>query len=586
MQRYDNLPGINVTVKDGGLIIPDSGGSESMLIIAPSLMKDAPTEPTLVRSSNELVTYGFGDFYVGGEVNPIAAEWKVAVDAGCKVIYLAALTEISATRAAELEAAAELKLMSRGLTKLAAQTKSEGILTGATEQARKNRLFVGFHELLMGTLLDFSVDHIVVKGVTLQDEVEGMQPAFFPEVDEIENFPHIGGFIVSSYTLSTDSLTYPIDIQPGVNDKLVLSTESGDATATLTEAKYDGRVLTLTDLATDIERALLEADTPINAKVRETNGSIVIYLQEELSVKAEDTTVDLGFEGTAKWEKTPFGTIVRGSFAQTIADYCLQKTLMEHSVVGYIGVNSPNDTRAATIRKHVADLMTVDTEISPYLQVVASETGIVLPVSNQMYYTNGATHYAALVSTLAPESAPTNKVVPGVKASRFNYSLRQLSQLTSKKMVTFRVKNGNQLVVTDGVTTAPNIEIANIVRESDFARLSTLRITQLAITVVREACEPFIGEANQIPQYTSLNTAIRSALETIREAGAIMGYSFTVQATSNRLDEAVVSLEIIPAFELRRVDVEVNLTPPTELLTTALSDSTDESLEDEFYRYM
>lgn len=585
MQTYDNLPGINVTVKDGGLIIPDTGGSESMLIIAPSLMKDAPTEPVLVRSSSELVSYGFGDFYVGGEVNPIAAEWKVAVDAGCKVIYLVALQEISAERAAELEAAAESKLMSRGLTTLAAQSKTSGVLTGNTEQAKKNRLFIGFHDLLMGTLLDFSVDHLVVKGVTLQDEVEGMQPAFFPESDEIENFPHIGGFIVSSYTLSTDILSYPVEVKSGVNNEIAFTMSSGDVTATLTEATYDGRSLSLSDLAADIERALSEADTPITARVRENNGIITIYAQEALTVKAESTTVDLGFEGTAVWKKTSFGTIVRGSFAQAIADYCSQKTLMEKSVVGYIGVNSPSDTRAATIRKHVADLMTLDTEISPYLQVVASETGIILPVSNQVYYTNGATHYAALVSTLDPESAPTNKVVPGVKASRFNYSLRQLSQLTSKKMVTFRVKNGNQLVVTDGVTTAPYIEIANVVRDSDYSRLSTLRITQLAITVVREACEPFIGEANQIPQYTSLNTAIRSALETIREAGAIMGYSFSVQAVSSRLDQATVALEIIPAYELRRVDVEVNLSPPSDLLASSTS-SDEETPEEAFYRYM
>lgn len=584
MQNYDNLPGINVTVKDGGLIIPDAGGSESMLIVAPSLMKDAPVEPVLIRSSNELITYGFGDFYVSGEVNPIAAEWKVAVDTGCKAVYLVALKEISKKRASELEAAAKMKLESRGLTSLAAQSKVANVLTGDTEQARKNRLFVGFHDLLMGTLVDFSVDHIVVKGVTIQDEVEGMQPAFFPEVDEIENFPHIGGFIVSSYTLTSDTLSYPIKIESSKNDKIVLTTSKGDVEATLTEATYDGRALSFVDLAANIERALSEADTPITAKVRENNGVITIYASEPLTVKTEETTSKFGFEGAAIWEKTPFGTIIRGSFAQTIADYCLQKTLMEKSVVGYIGVDSPSDTKAATIRQHVANLMTIDTEISPYLQVVASETGIILPVSNQMYFTNGATHYAALVSTLAPESATTNKVVPGVKASRFNYSLRQLSQLTSKKIVTFRVKNGNQLVVTDGVTTAPSIKIANIVRDSDYARLSTLRITQLAITVVREACEPFIGEANQIPRYNSLNTAIRSALETIREAGAIMGYSFSVHANGGYLDQVTVSLEIIPAFELRRVNVEVNLAPPSDLLNSSVEGGNN--LEDEFYRYM
>jgi hypothetical protein len=138
--------------------------------------------------------------------------------------------------------------------------------------------------------------------------------------------------------------------------------------------------------------------------------------------------------------------------------------------------------------------------------------------------------------------------------------------LTGKKLVTFRLKDATQLVVTDGVTTAPSIAIAGKVRESDFARLSTLRITQLAITVVREAVEPFIGEANEMPQYNALNTAIKSALEKIREAGAIQGYKFSIANLGSRLDEATVVLEIVPAFELRRVEVQVNLSPSDYML--------------------
>lgn len=102
--------------------------------------------------------------------------------------------------------------------------------------------------------------------------------------------------------------------------------------------------------------------------------------------------------------------------------------------------------------------------------------------------------------------------------------------------------------------------MAGKVRESDFARLSTLRITQLAIQVVREAVEPFIGEANEMPQYNAMNTAIKSALEKIREAGAIQGYKFSIENLGVYLDEVTVTLEIIPAFELRRVQVQVNLT--------------------------
>ncbi|MEK1829062.1 hypothetical protein AAAC51_07885 [Priestia megaterium] len=105
-------------------------------------------------------------------------------------------------------------------------------------------------------------------------------------------------------------------------------------------------------------------------------------------------------------------------------------------------------------------------------------------------------------------------------------------------------------------------------RDSDFSRVSTLRIAQLAVTVVREAVDPFIGEANGMPEYNALNTAVKSALETIREAGAITGYKFTIANVTSRMDEATVLLEIVPAFELRRVELQVNLAPSEDLFSS------------------
>lgn len=566
---YENLPGINVTLKDGGLIIPERGGSESMLIIAPSLVKDAPEEPVLVRTSNELVQYGFGDFYVGGEVNPIAAEWKAATDGGAKVVYLVALKEIDSVRAAELEANAIADFQANGGTLVEAQAKFNNVLVGSTDAARMRRKFIYFYDLLMSDLLDFTVDHVVVKGVTLEDEASELDAAFFPEVANVDEFPHIGGMVTSSHVFESDTINYPVAITTGTSDKLVVNVGGADVTLTIPAKTYNGSTLTITDLANDIQTVIDASPSGLQAKVRAENGKLVFYFAEVANVAAGTTATDLQLAGkTSALVKTSFGLISRGSFAQTVADYCAMKTLMKSAAIGYIGVKSPVDTKVSTIRKYVDELMKLNTEISPYLQVVGSEVGVIMPVTNAVHYLNGATHYAALLSTLKKESAPTNKQVKGVKAIRFDYSLRQLSRLTGKKIVTFRLKDSTQLVVTDGITTAPSITIGGRVRESDFTRLSTLRITQLAITVVREAVEPFIGEANEMPQYNALNTAIKSALEKIREAGAIQGYKFNIANLSSRLDEATVVLEIIPAFELRRVEVQVNLAPSDDMLAS------------------
>lgn len=565
---YDNLPGINVTLKDGGLIVPDAGGSESVLIIAPSLVKNAPEEPVRVRSSAELVSYGFGDFYVGGEINPIAAEWKAAADAGAKVVYVVALKEIASDRASELEQAAINEFVANGGDLASAQAKYQGVLTGNTEASSMRRKFVYYYDLLMGDLLDFTVDHIVLKGATLEDEVSDLDAAFFPEVQNIEDFPHIGGFVSSSYILESDNVEYPIQITTDSNDKLVLTVNGVDQTFTIPAKTYNGTDLTLADLVKDIQAVFDSSPTGMEVSVRQDNNKLVLYFVDQVTVSASTTASALKLAGQSVWKKTSLGLIHKGSFAQTIADYCSTKTLMKSACIGYIGVRSPVDSKVSTIRKYVNDLLKIDTEISPYLQVVGSEVGVVMPVTNSIYYMNGATHYAALIATLAKESAPTNKTVPGVKAIRFAYSLRQLSALTAKKVVTFKLKDTTNLVVTDGVTTAPSLQIGSTTRDSDYARLSTLRITQLAIQVVREAVEPFIGEANGMPGYNALNTAIKSSLEKIREAGAIRGYRFSITNITSRLDEANVVLEIVPAFELRRVEVQVNLIPSEDVLGT------------------
>ncbi|MGE7726795.1 phage tail sheath protein [Bacillus cereus] len=564
---YENLPGINVTLKDGGLIIPERGGSESILIIAPSLAKDAPEEPVLIRSSSELVQAGFGDFYVAGEVNPIAAEWKAATDGGARMVYLVALKEISTERATELEQLAIDAYVAAGHTSQEAEAKFKNVLVGTTEAVRIRRKFIYFYDLLMSDLLDFTVDHVVLKGVTLEDEATNLVGEFFPEVPNSEDFPYISGMVTSSYVMESNSIVYPVEITTGTNDKLVVKVDGKDVTFTLPAKTYNGSTLTISDLVKDI-KAVIDADpTGIKANVREDSGKIVLYFDAPASVQAGTTATGLQLSNqVAKWQKTSFGVIHRGSFAQTVADYCSMKTLMKSAAIGYIGVKSPVDTKVSTIRKYVDELAKLDTEISPYLQVVGSEVGVIMPTTNSIHYVNGATHYASLLSTLRKESAPTNKPIKGVKAIRFDYSLRQLSKLTSKKIVTFRLKDSTQLVVTDGITTAPSIFTAGKVRESDFARLSTLRITQLAVQVVREAVEPFIGEANEMPQYNAMNTAIKSALEKIREAGAIQGYKFSIGNLGVYLDQATVTLEIIPAFELRRVEVEVNLAPPEYML--------------------
>lgn len=250
-----------------------------------------------------------------------------------------------------------------------------------------------------------------------------------------------------------------------------------------------------------------------------------------------------------------------GNFAKALSIYCETQTLNHNSVVGFIGASSATSKSLADVKTHVDALVANKKQYSGFVQVVAGpDLGYQLPGKAEVYYTNGVVTYASLVTTLRPESATTNKPVYGVSGILYNMSLRQLDALSGAQYVSFRLKNG-QVHVTDGVTTAPDLKVGNVTYKSDYIRLSTLRITQAAVALVREVCDPYVGEPNGMPQRNALNAAVRGGLEGMKNAGAIADYRFTITSTPRQgiLGQSVVNLEIVPAFEMRKISVTVSL---------------------------
>lgn len=516
------LPGVDITLQDGGLLVPENGSTESLLVVAPSLADTAPDEPKLVRNTAELVSNGFGGFYVNGKVNTIAAEWKAAQDAGNRRTYLSALK-------------------------------------GSTPK----EIFTNLQTLLFDILADFSADHVVLKGVYSDVEVDGLTESDYVDTLFEGEMTVAPGVIMKSFVATATDIFTSADIKLGTNDSITLTIAGKDKVVTIPEGKYDGVEKNVEDLVEALNVELVKVtDAGVKAAF-EPSGKISILSDVAMTVKSATA---LGFTAatTGVLQAHLEGQIARGSFAKLLGDYAENQTLQHDSTLAYMGVTPPSDITMRGVKAHVDSLVAANNDFSPYVSVIASEIGITLPVTNATYWTNGATHYAALVSTLRPESAPTNKVVKGVKGIRYGYSLRQLNSLNQKKYVTFQLKGGSMMVV-EGKTTAPNIVHGDQVIPSNYSQLSTLRITQTAIDVVRKAAEPFIGEANQMPQYNALNASIKGALEAMRAAGALQDYQFSVQAISAKLDAAQITLSIVPMFELRRISVDVSLRPPSNV---------------------
>lgn len=194
-------------------------------------------------------------------------------------------------------------------------------------------------------------------------------------------------------------------------------------------------------------------------------------------------------------------------------------------------------------------------DIGKHLSVVGAWVTLFNPfdITGFGYTASMAPSYAGLYSTLQSKSAPTNKVIPGV-ALPFRINNSKLDDLAGISYV-MTADKAKGIVVSDAPTAArPN---------SDYARLTTVRIVKDVIDAVRQASEPFIGEAGGAAQRAALKTAIDAKLGRLQQGQFIQRYDLNVTATPAQQiqGDAIIELNIVPAFELRQITLILSLLP-------------------------
>jgi len=167
------------------------------------------------------------------------------------------------------------------------------------------------------------------------------------------------------------------------------------------------------------------------------------------------------------------------------------------------------------------------------------------------YQASMSAYYGGFYSALPSKSAPTNKVVSGVRAP-FRISKTKLNSLAKFKMIAIKQKENN-LRISDAPTAARD--------DSDFTRLTTMRITSDVINAVRSVATPYIGEANTPLSRASLETGIVRELSLLQELGFIQRFAARVSATATQeiQGDSTVELTIVPAFELKKITVITSL---------------------------
>lgn len=190
-------------------------------------------------------------------------------------------------------------------------------------------------------------------------------------------------------------------------------------------------------------------------------------------------------------------------------------------------------------------------DIGKYLSILSVQPILSNPVLSN-YVSTGAGLYAGMVTTLPADSAPTNKVVPGAGLP-FRISRLKIDKLAGKRYVHFHDNPTKGVVVSDAPTASRP--------DSDYNRLSTVRIVKAVTDSIRTAADRFLGEGLTGARMAALETTVERVLVNLQQSGFLQRFSMSVSATPEQqvLGQATVQLTLVPAFELRQLFVEISL---------------------------
>jgi hypothetical protein len=156
---------------------------------------------------------------------------------------------------------------------------------------------------------------------------------------------------------------------------------------------------------------------------------------------------------------------------------------------------------------------------------------------------------AGLLSTLTPESSPTNKVLPGVVALTQRFAYGEIRQLVSGRVMVLETRQGIRVV--RGLTTD----------DGAFTQVTTRRITDFAKAGIRRSANPFIGRLNNQRVRKALQGAIDGFLTTMVVDEQLVTY--TLEVTASRQDEiagrALVNAVLQPTFSIDFIAVTLVL---------------------------
>ena len=318
----------------------------------------------------------------------------------------------------------------------------------------------------------------------------------------------------------------------------------GNASAT---KKIDGSALTSTDFK-EVNFAYQLANFCFTASANEYNVLGVIGSSLPKSFSPKDVSRWIGKEPTYDSEDTIIenGTGLLGNK--------IMVSLSNHKD-GLFATKDGNYQGAAgsLVSGVEVDRGGRPVDIGRYIEVYVHPQTFYNPIdtTGYGYNANGAAYYAGLVTTLKSQSAPTNKIATNAE-SAVKLSKAKLNSLAKYGYIALKHKN-RVFRFSDAPTAAR--------KDSDFRRVTTMRVVAEVIDDIRRIAEPYIGEANTKASRTSLETNIKTLLVQKQDLGVIQRFELKISATTKQRIEGdmTVELVLVPPFEVRKIEIITSL---------------------------
>ena len=194
-------------------------------------------------------------------------------------------------------------------------------------------------------------------------------------------------------------------------------------------------------------------------------------------------------------------------------------------------------------------------DIGRYLSVVSQYFRYfnAMDRSGRGYSASACTAYLGFLSALPANEAPTNKVLRGY-VPIIELSTRHVDRISGMGYVhAYQTPEG--LTIADSPTGARPI--------SDFRRVMTMKIIKACVGVTVARARAFLGKGFDNLRKNAMITSINKGLDQMVQQGFIVRYVLDVRQSRAQipLGIASASLILVPAFELRRIYLEVSLQP-------------------------